>query len=112
MKGQYLNFDIFFLFCTDVSGEFVIKEVGDTATLQCLFPPGHNSTEWILPDTLKHSNNYSPNSNSALLSFSVTDLLHGITFLCQARTPNGNRVYKHYMLLTYGKYKTSTVIYN
>ena len=79
----------------------MIKEVGDTATLQCLFPPGHNSTEWILPDTLKHSSNYSPNSNSALLSFSVTDLLHGIT-----------RVYKHYMLLTYGKYKTNTVIYN
>ena len=88
----------------------MIKEVGDTATLQCLFPLDHNDTEWILPDTFKNSSSYSPKSNSALLSFSVTDLLHGVSFLCQARNPNGNKVYKHYMLLTYGKYKKSVDI--
>ena len=88
----------------------MIKEVGDTATLQCLFSSDHNSTEWILPATLKDSSSYSPKSNLALLSFSVTDLLHGTSFLCQARNPNGNKVYKHFMLLTYGK-STTTVVY-
>ena len=82
----------------------MIKEVGDTATLECLFPPNHNDTEWILPDTLiEESSIYSPTANSALLAFLVTDLLHGASFRCQARNPKGNRVYKHYMLLAYGK---------
>ena len=91
------------MFPADVSGEFLIKEVGDTATLRCLFPPDHNSTEWILPDILRDSNSYSLTSNSALLSFSVTDVLYGTNFLCQARNPKGNYVYKHFMLLTYGE---------
>lgn len=96
---------IIFLFPIDVTGEFLIKEIGDTATLQCLFPPDHNATEWILPDTLEHSSRSSPKHNLALLSFSVTDSLQGMRFRCQARNPNGNKVYKHYMVLTYGKCK-------
>ena len=87
----------------------MIKEVGDMATLQCLFPPDHNSTEWILPDIFKNSSSYSPTSNSALFSFSVTDLLHGTSFLCQARNPKGKYVYKHYLLLTYGKCTVTVV---
>ena len=94
-----INFDI----DADVSGEFVIKQVGVTALLECIFPPNHNNTEWILPPVMKNAQSYVSTPNSASLLFTVTDLLHKATFTCQASAPSGNIVYKHYMLIAYGK---------
>lgn len=81
----------------------MIKKVGDMAALECAFPPNHNDTRWILPDLCQDSKVSTLTPFSALLTFSVTELLHETTFLCQASTPKGNYVYKHYMLITYGK---------
>ena len=98
------------LHTADVSGEFVIKQVGDVALLECVFPPNHISTKWILPSVLENSTTYLQAPNSASLLFSVTDSLHKASFTCQASTPRGSRVYKHYMLITYRKLIKLTVI--
>ena len=84
----------------------MIKKVGDVAVLDCVFPPDHNNTHWTLPDVLQDSTISTLAPNSVLLSFSVTDLLHEANILCQASTPKGYHVYKHYMLITYGKLVT------
>lgn len=85
-------------------GQFVIKKVGDMAALECIFPPNHNNTQWILPDLFRDSKVSILTPFHALLTFLVTDVLHETTFLCQALTPKGNYVYKHYMLITYGNF--------
>lgn len=87
-----------------VSGEFVIKKIGDMAVLDCVFPPNYHETEWILPNTLLEiSTIQSEAPNSARISFLVSDLLHKTSFSCQALTPKGNHVFKHYILIIYGK---------
>lgn len=86
----------------DVSGEFVVKKVGDIVTLECVFPPNHNNTQWILADAFQNPSIIPQAPNSAILSFQAIDSLHGTSFVCQASTPTGNHVYKYYRLLTYG----------
>ena len=87
----------------------MVKEVGDMTTLEYVFPPNHNNTQWISADAFQNLSVNPQAPNVAVLSFQAIDSLHGTSFVCQASTPNGNHVYKYYRLLTCGNYYSMIV---
>lgn len=91
-----------------VNGFFVIAPLSESITLECAFPEGTTDVEWLngsTPVLVATGRN-----NTVVMSLTVTERVHGQTYVCRGRDGHGRQLEQRYVALAQGMHRTSVLV--
>ncbi len=90
--------------CIGVNGFFVIAPLSESISLECAFPEGVTGVEWWNGSVpLESISRSTERSNTALISLTMHEDVHGQNYVCRGLDSRGQQVEKQYTALAIGK---------